>query len=199
MSGGALTGSAAALSGTMTALSGVGMAMSAYGSYQQSRAQQAQLNYQAEMADLQAKDAISRGEDESIELGRRARQLRGEQEATMAARGLDISSGSPLDILRQTDYFGIVDQTQARNNARREAAGFQQQAAGSRAAASSINPLFEAGGSLLSGFGQVASQWYAGQAAARGTDGAYGNTPQGLRTPQFQNNYSQAWRATREH
>src|SRR5262245_43189203 len=92
--------------------------------YTQSTAQRLQGSYarrmgnlNARMAGIQADDAIWRGEQEAQRLGIKTRQLIGEQRASAAAQGVDVNSGTPLNL--QTDAAGMsaLDQATIRNNA----------------------------------------------------------------------------------
>lgn len=129
-------------------------AVSAYGSAQ---TQKQTAKYQAAVAEnnqkaaeWQAQDAVQRGNAAADQARRKGTQTLGSQRAAMAAAGLDISTGSALSILEDTDYFNQVDQATIRDNAAREAWGYKVQANNSAASAqmynstaSNINPLFE--------------------------------------------------------
>lgn len=162
------------------------VALSALSAYGQARTQKKQNEYQAQVdrnnaaaAEWQATDAVQRGNAAAADQRRKGQQTLGTQRAAMAAAGLDISSGSALSILEDTDYFTEADQGTIKSNAAREAWGYKMQAsnsiasAGLRAsAADSINPLFEgvksgatsyfAGKSLMSSGTGVNPKWYSG-------------------------------------
>lgn len=135
-----------------------GMVMSAMSSYQQSKAQQASMDYQSEVAhnnaitaEYQAQDAVKRGEVAEAEQRRRTSMMKGSQTARLAANGLDISEGSALNILSDTDWMGEQDALTVRDNASREAWGLRQQGQNYqsnsnmfRATADAQNPLFSA-------------------------------------------------------
>lgn len=99
------------------ALQVAGTLLGAYGQYQQGKAQSAAYNAQAQAADQNAK--IANRQQESIadayaakqtELRDRMRVAAGQQAATYGARGLDIGSGSALDVLAGT-YEGYQKDT----------------------------------------------------------------------------------------
>lgn len=113
----------------------------------------------AQTAELQAQDALRRGEKDAQEVARRASLLSGSQRATMAARGLDISEGTAQDVLNQTEFFSSIDQATARNNARKEAWGKRAQGANYAAEASGYSPLMSGGTTLLTGATTVADRW----------------------------------------
>lgn len=172
-----MSAATAATVGTVASVAGLGL--SAMGAYQQSKAAQASADYQAQIArnnavaqEQQAKDALSRGDDEVARLRRIAGQVKGSQRASMAARGLDLNEGSALKLQEDTDFFGAVDQTTARNNAKREAWGYTNGAANSSANAELYNynarsqsPGLATATSLLTGAGAVADRWYKYRAA----------------------------------
>ncbi len=76
--------------------------------------------YNAGFAAERAKDAILRGGQEEISLRRKGRQILGSQKATMAAAGLDTSSGSALDVAASTTAAIEEDAAAIRLNAQRE-------------------------------------------------------------------------------
>lgn len=111
-------------------------ALSAVNSYTQSKAQKSQGDFQAQqleagarVADIQADDAIKRGESDAKAHRRRVRLQIGEQRAALAAQGQDLESGSALDIQKDTAGFGAEDEITIKNNAFREAWGYKVQSA----------------------------------------------------------------------
>jgi hypothetical protein len=157
--------SMSALQATTLALTVASTAMSAYSAYQQQSVAAKVARNNAATAEYQARDAERRGEQQSQEIARRASQLQGTQRATMASRGLDLTSGTPADLIEQTDFFASIDQATARTNARKEAWGKRAMGANYRAEASGYSPLMAAGSSLLGGATSVADRWlrYSGQ------------------------------------
>lgn len=114
-------------------------AASVFGSFYQARAQASAQRIQglyekqiyetnARLAELQAQDAIRRGEEEAEEYKRRVRQVIGAQRAAFGAQGVDVSFGSPLDIQEETAQLGALDALMIKNNAWREAWGYRVQA-----------------------------------------------------------------------
>lgn len=140
-------------------------ALSAYSAYSQQRTAAKVASNNARVAEYQAQDAERRGEQQAQEIARKASQLQGTQRATMASRGLDLTSGTPADLIEQTDFFASIDQATARTNARKEAWGKRAMGANYSAEASSYSPLMSAGSSLLGGATSVADRWmrYSGQ------------------------------------
>ena len=158
--------------GLMIAASAAG----AYGQIQASEAQaeaaqmSAQINQtNALFADRRARDALIRGQEEEQRVRQEAHQLEGRQTVGMAAAGLDLSFGSPLDVLVDTQIGMELDSMRARRNAALEAEDFDRQAWSyraqsglDRAEASSARTggMIGAAGTLLSG-GARAGQYRA--------------------------------------
>lgn len=119
--------------GAMLAMSGI----QAYTQYQQGKYASQVAEANADIATAQANDAINRGNAEAEQRRRETRQRLGTQAATMGATGADLSTGNALDIFGDTAQFGALDSLTTVNNARREAYGYQVQAANYKAEASS--------------------------------------------------------------
>lgn len=155
-------------------LSAAGAVTGAMGAYNKSKSDKAAYNYQAavqrnnaQLAEWQAQDALSRGQQVENQQRHKTAQLKGTQRALMAARGIDLNEGSALNILTDTDFMGDIDALVIRDNAAREAWGFRQNAQGARDDASLLSsradaesPGFAATSSLLGSAGSVASSWY---------------------------------------
>lgn len=141
-------------------LSAAGAATSAIGAYQQAKVAGDVAARNAKIADLQAEDALRRGENEAAELRRRAAATKSAQRVSLAAKGLDLTYGTAADLQDQTDFFGESDVATIRTNARKEAWARRSQGATFQAEALSSRPWLSAGSTLLAGAGQVASRWY---------------------------------------
>lgn len=146
------------------------------GQQQQAGAQANALRYQADMdknnqiiQGQMAADAIERGKEEErlhrIKIG----QLKGTQVNAFAKNGVEVDSGSPLDILGDTAMIGELESLKIRNNAEREAWGYQvnaqnyaASAANNQTAAKNTLSAGKTAGatSLLSTAGTVSSKWY---------------------------------------
>lgn len=114
-------------------------AFSAYQSNQQGKYQQAVANQNARMQERnasmqadQARDARARGVIAGEEQRDRARQIAARQATSLAGSGLDISSGTSLDLFAETATLGEYDAQVAENNAAREAFGYDFQSTNSR-------------------------------------------------------------------
>jgi hypothetical protein len=155
----------AASVGTMSAFSMgstvLGGVMSANASRQQGAIAQQVANNNATIAGYQATDAQRRADDESMAIRRKASSLAGTQRATMAARGLDLTGGTPAQLLGETDFFGEQDQQTARYNGKveawsRRAQASNMQAEGAAAASAGRTQAFS---TLLTTGGSVAEKW----------------------------------------
>jgi hypothetical protein len=165
-----------------TFLSGAGMAGGAMGAYKSAAGQKAALNYQAsvadnnaKIADQQAQFALLNGEQEEQAQRLKTAATMADQKAVAAANGVDIGSATPIELMASTKLIGDKDALTIRDNAARQAWGFQTQATGmrneaaaDRATASSMNPWMSAAGSLLTSAGGVADRWYRYRKATEG-------------------------------
>jgi hypothetical protein len=91
----------------------------------EANAQQSEFN--AHVADLQAADATTRGAEEESRFRTSVRGLIGSQRAGFAGQGVDVGSGSALDVQADAAYLGELDALTIRSNAAREAWGYQVQ------------------------------------------------------------------------
>jgi|6_EtaG_2_1085325.scaffolds.fasta_scaffold01903_5 hypothetical protein len=82
----------------------------------------------ARFAEVNAKDAIKRGDKEAIALKKQAKRLIGSQRASLAAQGVDIETGSALDIQEDTAVLAQDDVMTIKNNAWKEALGYRVEA-----------------------------------------------------------------------
>ena len=118
----------------------------------------------ADLADRQSEDAIARGHEAEMQQRGATRQLTGAQRAAYGAQGLDMSTGSPAQVIAGDEALGELDALTIRNNAMREAWGFKVQAANYRhqgtmtqmAAANQARELRrQANSTLISGAGSL--------------------------------------------
>lgn len=115
----------------------------------------------AKLAKLQSDDALRRGELEAQNYQFQVKRLLGSQRARLAAQGLDLASGSAADVLEDTARFAAIDAVTIRNNAFREAMGYEIQSSEYRtqAAFAKITARNKAAQTILTGGLQAA---YAG-------------------------------------
>lgn len=148
----------------MTGLTIASTVIGGVGQIQQGNAQAAAMRYNAQvaemnatLADRRAKDALERGKVEEQQQRLRAAQLMGKQRAAMAANGVDLSFGSPLDNLVDTAELAELDALTIRRNAANEAYDFETQGVNYRADAnlSRMNASAARTGGYLSAAGTI--------------------------------------------
>lgn len=160
----------------VTAMAVGSVAFGAMGAYQQSASAKASMEYQSQVAknnaitaEYQAQDAIKRGQVAEEQQRRKTAMMKGSQTARLAANGLDISEGSALQILSDTDWMGEQDALTVRDNANREAWGYRVQGQNAssnsnmlKASADAQNPLLSGATSIMTNpaTGVVAQKWY---------------------------------------
>lgn len=165
----------------MELLGAAGMGMSALGALSGANAaknsaqmSQVQLNFQADMARINAQlnesnaqATLLAGERQEQNIRLKTAQLKSTQRASMAANGIDLGSDTATNILTTTDVMGEIDAETAASNAVRAAWGYRTQGANAtaeammkKASADSINPSMSFTTSLLGNAGQVAMNWY---------------------------------------
>lgn len=147
--------------------------MSGFGAYNQAKGQQQALDYQGKVADVNAKraefaaqDAEARGQKESQQARQRASAMQGAQRASLAARGLDLTAGTPLSLLEDTEYLGAVDQATIKDNTSKEAwrirnqgEDFRSNANALRTGAGNIHPGLSLATSLVNSGASVSTAW----------------------------------------
>ena len=170
----------------MTALTVGSTLLGAVGAVQAGQATAASNQYNAQIQDMnatlaerRAKDAERRGELEEQKKRQQVAQISGQQRVAMAANGVDLSFGSPLDTLVDTAVAGELDALTIRSNAAREAYDYRVDAVNKRAGASMsrasadnaiTGSYLNAGGTVLAGAGKA----YAGNKYGWGSAGARG-------------------------
>lgn len=151
-----------------------GAGMQIGGAFYGARAQRDQLRLQAElgeinarMAEQSARSALHAGERQEQASRLRTAQTKSAQRASLAARGVDLGSGSAAEVLTSTDVVGEWDANTIAANALRAAWGYRMDGVNQRidanmrrASASAISPGMAAFGTALSQAGQVAKSWY---------------------------------------
>lgn len=111
--------------GTSIGLLGVGLTA---GGQQGAGEANKELNkYNRHVAAYQSQDAIRRGKEAEKRFRQEADLLLGEQKVSLAAQNIDIDDDSALDVLADTAVSAEIDAITIRNNARREAWGYQVQ------------------------------------------------------------------------
>jgi hypothetical protein len=164
---------AAALIGASTIATVVGGTVSAIGAIKEGKAQRAQANYEAKVADNNALSAGYQAVAEQEAASREADTLRdryirtmGQQTAAAAASGLQIS-GSITDVMLDSTIQSEQDVLMARYSGRigayrsgQEAKGFREQAGGLRRAGKQMykSAQWKAGSTLLASASQTGLQ-----------------------------------------
>lgn len=152
-----------------------GAGISAYGAYSGGQSQKAMYGYQAGIAqlkekiDLQNRDyAISVGGTESELYGRHAAQRMGQIKADQGASGVDVNTGSAVQVQKGQQTATNIDMAQIRTNAARKAYGFEVEATQDKAQSDLYLRAGEdaeragdikAIGSLVSGVSGVSNKW----------------------------------------
>lgn len=140
----------------------------------QAQAQRTALEFDAATSDQnaalarqQARYALAAGQGAEQDVLSKGRALMGDQRATMAANGVDLTEGSPLDILVGTEAATQRDAARTRGNAAREAwadevqaVNYENRAKAARAGAAQFSPSSAFTTSLLTNGLQYASRWY---------------------------------------
>lgn len=155
--------------------SGVGAAVTAYGRYQQGQSESDRLNFQADIAEDNAdlveysvKAAKSAGKRAERKHGQKVRQIIGKQRVSYAGRGVDVSAGSPAEVIDETRLHGEDDAAVIRYNSamqvwglNRRAANYRQQASLYRMGADDarIAGSLAAGTTLLTGLATIGTNY----------------------------------------
>lgn len=143
----------------------VTIASAAYTAYAQKQAgdfQAAVAKRNAEAAEKMAQDASARGLNEGIRLSLVGGATRGSIRAGYGASGIDLASGSPLDVLSDAAMFTELNKEAAKSNSDREAFSYRTQS-GNFLAQGSIDKttgMYAAGGTLLTGAGQAYGDYF---------------------------------------
>jgi hypothetical protein len=118
----------------------------------------ADRNYK--QAKILSEDALARGEQRADANRRQVGQKIGAQKVGLAASGVDVGSGMALNIIGDTALLGELDTQIIRQNADREAKGYDSQAANFKAQkkAAKSSRLWNTAGVILGGAADAAGQ-----------------------------------------
>lgn len=105
-----------------------GSAIEAYGEYTAGQEQKKVFEANAAEAERAAVDARIRGASGVGDIRAQGSKVIGEQRAAAAGAGVDVGSGSVLDVISQTRVMSELDVARLKNNALREAYGYKVQA-----------------------------------------------------------------------
>lgn len=135
------------------ASSAIGTGLKAFGDYQAGQDAASTADQNAQLADMAAGDATARGEQGASDIRGTTDRIVGRQRTGYAAAGVDISSGSALDVMLGSRATSERDIATTRENAAKESWGYQQQATQFRRQAQGARQgsLFNLGGQLVAG------------------------------------------------
>ena len=130
--------------------------VSTVGQLQQAKSQQAMYDYQADMANKQGELAELQARQEAAEVTKQEVATKSKQRAQAAAAGLDLSSGSFMDILNETASQAQKEREDILRRGALNKASYQAEASGYSAASSSTSSgsWWKAGSTLLGGAAQ---------------------------------------------
>lgn len=149
------------------ALSGFQIAGTIGSAEQEAQARRYQGDFQklqnesnARIAEVQAEDALARGDENVQRFKEQINQLLGKQRAALAASGVELGSGSAFQIQEDTMRRADLDALQIKNNAAREAWGFRVQATNFQTAGSiaQTSAQFASGQILTAGYSKAFEQ-----------------------------------------
>lgn len=144
----------------LVGLTAASAATAAYAGYSQAQTNKKLAQHNADVQEIEAQDALKRGDQAKIDARKRGAMIEGSQRTALSARGLDLSEGTANDILGQTDFFTQSDIATAGTNASKEAWMRRSGAANSQLQADATNPGLTLAGGLLGGASSVADKWY---------------------------------------
>ncbi len=151
-----------------------GSVSGAAGSYYSAKSQASSLQFQsdiaginARVAELGAQSELMKGERYVGVLTMRAGRVKSSQRAAMAANGIDLGEGNAAEVQASTDIMKEIDSNTLQANAVRSAWGYrtrsvnyQNEAVLRSATADTISPFASAATSMLGSAGGVANTWY---------------------------------------
>jgi hypothetical protein len=135
----------------------LGSGASASGSAKAGKSAEDVGDFNAQVALIQAKDAIERGREVEDQFRVGVHKLLGEQKAGFAGQGVEIDSGSAAEVYEDTAGLAAVDADRIKFNAQREAWGFKVNATNYLLGGqqSAIQANAQAVGTVLGGLGDA--------------------------------------------
>lgn len=147
---------------------------SALGSFNSSSATKASDQYQSEIASnnaqiaqMQSSAALARGQQMVGAEELKTASTISTERANYAASGVDVTSGSAVDVQASTKFIGNVDAATIQDNALQQAWGYSVAATNAtnaqqfyQSSANNINPVTSAATGFLTSANTVASKWY---------------------------------------
>jgi len=109
-------------------MGGMSAIIGGYFDFRQAQIAQRSAEFNANMLDLQAQDAISRGELETTKRRQLGKSILGQQRAGYSGQGVDVSSGTAAILAEQTSQMSEEDAMRIKLDAMRQAWGLRSQA-----------------------------------------------------------------------
>lgn len=91
-----------------------------------------QAQFNARISELNANDALRRGDEDAKDFRLQGKQLLGSQRVALASSGVELDTGSALEVDLDTRKSIRMNEFRIKNNAWREAYGFRANAYGER-------------------------------------------------------------------
>lgn len=155
-------GSSAAIAAEISiATAAAGTAVSAAGSEQQASYQAAVAKNNQTIAGMNATLALQQGQQAAQAKQRQTSELIGKERAAAGASNVELDSGSPLRIQKDTAELGELDTLTIQNNAARQAWNYRAQGAafGAEASQDETAGNLNAFASLIGGASSVSGKW----------------------------------------
>lgn len=139
----------------------IGGGISAVGGVVSGQASQAAANYRGQVARNNAIYTLQKGQVEAQAQGFKTGALQGKQLAAFGASGLEVNSGSHIDVQASTAEMGKLDELTILNNAANRALGLQTEAQLDEATgkAAATEGKLKGFGSLISTASSVSDKW----------------------------------------
>lgn len=169
---------------------GAGTLMGAVSQLQAGFASEKANKYNAKVMEANAQAAERAANYKAQILQRQHRQLMGHQRAMYSKAGVDLGSGSPLDVLTEDAGLMAEDVFMTRYQGEVEATGFRNQARAYRQQGKNakMGGIFGTIGTLVGGLGSMGSAYYAMGMGGSGAGAGGGLNPAGW--GRFNNNFS---------
>lgn len=149
------------LAGSSIAGSVAGGALSIFGNILKGNAASEAASYRAAVANNYARFYEKQGDQQAQIHGLKVGQIIGSQKAAQGASGLDVNTGSAVDVRASAAQTGRLDELTILNNAANKALGLRAEAAleTQKADNAITEGMFGAGTSLLSAATSVSDKW----------------------------------------
>lgn len=123
--------------------------------------EQQQLAFNKKIAEINAKDAIDRGDQNIKDFKKQASKVQGSQQAALAAQGIDVDSGTAAGVKYETEKQIETDVARIKNNAWREAWGYKIEATNlqTQSAITGLSAKNRANNTILAGGIQATGQF----------------------------------------